>query len=77
MPGPPPEHPHLRLLKGNPGNRPARSPLEAARTEQCPEPPERLHVYASSRDRKIPLCLFCVLGRFEHLHNPGASAHQG
>ena len=22
MPGPPPEHPHLRLLKGNPGKRP-------------------------------------------------------
>jgi hypothetical protein len=26
MPGPPPEHAHLRLLKGNPGKRPARSP---------------------------------------------------
>ena len=38
MPGPPPEHPHLRLLKGNPGKRPARSPPEPARNEQCPAP---------------------------------------
>jgi len=38
MPGPPPEHPHLRLLKGNPGKRRARLPPEPARTEQCPEP---------------------------------------
>ena len=38
MPGPPPEHPHLRLLKGNPGKRPARKPPEPARTEQCPKP---------------------------------------
>jgi phage terminase small subunit len=42
MPGPPPEHPHLRLLKGNPGKRPARSPPEPTRTEQCPKPPEHL-----------------------------------
>ena len=42
MPGPPPEHPHLRLLKGNPGKRPARKPPEAARAEQCPEPPAHL-----------------------------------
>jgi P27 family predicted phage terminase small subunit len=46
MPGPPPEHPRLRLLKGNPGKRPARSPPEPARTEQCPEPPEHLTGYA-------------------------------
>jgi hypothetical protein len=25
MPGSPPEHPHLRLLKGNPGKRPVRT----------------------------------------------------
>ena len=46
MPGPPPEHPHLRLLKGNPGKRPARSLPEPTRTEQCPEPPEHLQGYA-------------------------------
>ena len=46
MPGPPPEHPHLRLLKGNPGKRPARSPPEPASPEQCPEPPEHLTGHA-------------------------------
>lgn len=46
MPGPTPEHPHLRLLKGNPGKRPARSPPEPARNEQCPEPPRYLNDYA-------------------------------
>jgi P27 family predicted phage terminase small subunit len=46
MPGPPPEHPRLRLLKGNPGKRPARSPPEPTRTEQCPEPPEHLTGHA-------------------------------
>jgi P27 family predicted phage terminase small subunit len=46
MPGPPPEHPRLRLLKGNPGKRPMRSPPEPARAEQCPEPPEHLTGYA-------------------------------
>ena len=46
MPGPPPEHPHLRLLKGNPGKRPARKPPEPARTEQCPKPPEHLTGHA-------------------------------
>jgi P27 family predicted phage terminase small subunit len=46
MPGPPPEHPHLRLLKGNPGKRPPRNPPEPARNEQCPEPPEHLTGYA-------------------------------
>ena len=46
MPGPPPEHPHLRLLKGNPGKRPARKPPEPVRTEQCPDPPEHLTGHA-------------------------------
>jgi P27 family predicted phage terminase small subunit len=46
MPGPPPEHPNLRLLKGNPGKRPAGSLPEPTRTEQCPEPPEHLQGYA-------------------------------
>jgi hypothetical protein len=46
MPGPPPEHPCLRLLKGNPGKRPMRSPPEPARAEQCPESPEHLTGYA-------------------------------
>jgi hypothetical protein len=41
MPGPPPEHPHLRLLKGNPGKRRVRVPPEPARSEQYPEPPHR------------------------------------
>jgi len=42
MPGPPPEHPHLRLLKGNPGKRAARSPPEAQRADVCPEPAKHL-----------------------------------
>ena len=46
MPDPPPEHPHLRLLKGNPGKRRVRIPPEPARAEQCPEPPEYLTGYA-------------------------------
>jgi P27 family predicted phage terminase small subunit len=46
MPGPPPEHPHLRLLKGNPGKRPARSPPELARPDECPSPPRHLNGYA-------------------------------
>ena len=46
MPGPPPEHPRLRLLKGNPGKRPARSPPEPARAEECPPPPRYLNDYA-------------------------------
>ena len=46
MPGPPPEHPHLRLLKGNPGKRPARSPPEPARADECPPPPTHLNGYA-------------------------------
>jgi P27 family predicted phage terminase small subunit len=46
MPGPPPEHPHLRLLKGNPGKRPARKLPEPARTKECPPPPRHLQGYA-------------------------------
>ena len=46
MPGPPPEHPHLRLLKGNPGKRRARVPPEPARTKECPPPPPHLQGYA-------------------------------
>ena len=42
MLGPPPEQPHLRLLKG----KPSRSPPEAAHADQCPEPPKHLNVYA-------------------------------
>jgi hypothetical protein len=38
MPGPPPERPHLRLLKGNPSKRRVRVPPEPACIEQCPEP---------------------------------------
>jgi P27 family predicted phage terminase small subunit len=46
MPGPPPEHPHLRLLRGNPGKRSVRSTPEPARSEECPEPPSYLNDYA-------------------------------
>jgi P27 family predicted phage terminase small subunit len=46
MPGPPPEHRHLRLLKGNLGKRPARSPPGPARADKCPEPPPQLNAYA-------------------------------
>jgi phage terminase small subunit len=46
MPGPPPEHPHLRLLKGNSSKRPARMPPEPARAEGCPPPPKHLNGYA-------------------------------
>ena len=53
MPGPPPEHPRLRLLKGNPGKHPARSPPEPARTEQRPEPPE--HLKGSAREAWLHL----------------------
>lgn len=38
MPGPPPEHPPLRLLKGDPWRRPMRSAPEPARVEKCPPP---------------------------------------
>ena len=46
MPGPPPEHPRLRLLKGNPGKRRVRVPPEPARGDECPPPPEHLNGYA-------------------------------
>ena len=46
MPGPPPEHPHVRLLKGNPGKRRVRIPPEPARGDECPPPPEHLNSYA-------------------------------
>ena len=46
MPGPPPEHPHLRLVKGNPGKRRARVPPEPARADECPPPPNHLNGYA-------------------------------
>jgi hypothetical protein len=35
MPGPPPEHPHLRLLKDNPSKRPTRKPPEPARASSA------------------------------------------
>jgi P27 family predicted phage terminase small subunit len=60
MPGPPPEHPHLRLLKGNPGKRPVRKPLQPARTEQCPEPPK--HLTGHARDASLhKLSLLAIL----------------
>jgi len=47
MPCPPPEHPHLRLLKGNPGKRRARVPPEPTHTPgNAPPPPRHLHGYA-------------------------------
>ena len=46
MPGPPPEHLHLRLLKNNPGKRRVRVPPEPARGDECPPPPEHLIGYA-------------------------------
>ena len=47
MPGPPPEHPHLRLLKGNPGKRPARSPPQPAHADECPPSPRHLAAWLS------------------------------
>ena len=46
MPGPPPEHPHLRLLKGKPRERRVRVPPEPTRGDECPPPPEHLISYA-------------------------------
>ncbi len=46
MPGPPPQHPNLHLLKGSPGKRPARSLPEPACVEECPPPPRHLSDYA-------------------------------
>jgi len=53
MPGRPPEHPRLCLLKGNPGKRPARSPPEPARAEECPPPPRYLSAYAQQEWQHI------------------------
>jgi P27 family predicted phage terminase small subunit len=46
VPGPPPDHPRLHLLRGNPGKRRARVPPEPQRAEDCPPPPHHLHAYA-------------------------------
>jgi P27 family predicted phage terminase small subunit len=46
MSGPPPEHPRLRLLKGNPGKRPTRLTPEPARAQECPASPPHLNSYA-------------------------------
>ena len=46
MPGPSPEHPHLRLLKGSPGKRRVRVLPEPARGDECPPPPKHLNGYA-------------------------------
>ncbi|WMT76059.1 phage terminase small subunit P27 family [Bradyrhizobium sp. Ash2021] len=53
MPGPPPEHPRLSLLKGNPGKRPARSPPQPACPEECPPPPRHLNAYAKEEWQNI------------------------
>ncbi|MGY8679790.1 phage terminase small subunit P27 family [Bradyrhizobium sp. UFLA05-153] len=53
MPGPTPEHPHLRLLKGNPGKRRARVPPEAQSANVCPEPPKQLSDRAKKEWRAI------------------------
>jgi P27 family predicted phage terminase small subunit len=53
MPGPPPEHPHLRLLKGNPGKRRARVPPEPGRADECPQPPRQLNAYAQEEWQHI------------------------
>jgi P27 family predicted phage terminase small subunit len=53
MPGPPPEHPRLHLLRGNPGKRPTRSPPEPARAEEWPPPPRHLNAYAKQEWRQI------------------------
>lgn len=53
MPGPPPEHPHLRLLKGNPGKRRVRVPPEPARAEECPPAPRHLRGYAREAWREL------------------------
>jgi hypothetical protein len=62
MPGPPPEHPHLRLLKGNPGKRRVRVPPEPARKEQCPEPPEHLGFHSAHYERVDRRCAAVVTG---------------
>ena len=53
MPGPPPEHPRLRLLKGNPSRRPLRCPPAPARADECPPPPRHLNAYAKEEWQNI------------------------
>jgi P27 family predicted phage terminase small subunit len=53
MPGPPPEHQHLRLLRGNPGKRRARVPPEPVRAEECPRPACHLNDYAKEEWQQI------------------------
>src|SRR5215831_14532265 len=53
MSGPPPEHPNLRLLKGNPSKRRARIPPEPVRAEECPPPPRYLNAYAKEEWQQI------------------------
>ena len=60
MPGPSPEHPHLTLLKGNPGKRRARVPPEPARLDECPPPPDHLNGYAKETWLQVAPELFRV-----------------
>jgi P27 family predicted phage terminase small subunit len=53
MPGPALEHPNIRLLKGNPGKRPARPPPEPVRSEECPPPPPHLNAYTKEEWQHI------------------------
>ncbi len=55
MPGPTPDQPNLRLLKGNPGKRPTRGLPEPTCTEECPPPPTRLSAYAQKEWRDVAL----------------------
>ena len=52
MPGPPPEHPHLRLLKGNPGKRRVRIPPEDV---DIRTPHLRIGKTAAGGDLPVPL----------------------
>jgi hypothetical protein len=42
MRGPPPQPAHLKLLRGNPGQRPVKREPEPASLQELPEPPEFL-----------------------------------
>jgi len=53
MSGPPPEHPNLRLLKGNPGKRRVRVSPDPARAGECPAPPDHLNAYAKEEWQHI------------------------